>query len=574
LKLDWKPKDNDYASFRLSHGMQSNPGVNNFPLFYNSFSLSPFQNEVINWTHTFSPTLVNDARFGVNNVLNYNGGADKGLSNIALNAGIAAAGPGLLSLQGMTYVSSIGNANIGAQQVFANTAFHYADNMTLIRGRHMMKFGGQALREWLNIFYAGNNGRTGYIAFDGRFSTENAVNPSGTLLGEADFMMGLPDDVGRGLQSGTWGQRSTIWGLYFQDDRRATNALTLNLGLRWEYHTPWVEVDNRQANFGMFSGQLELAAPLPSGLAAPPGPAPLVESNRALYNAFKKDFQPRIGFAYTPDMLSKKLVFRGSYTISSCLEGTGTNLRLTLNPPYEQEFEDNYNIAGTQYEMPGSTLDQGLSILNPKNPYAGATIRLWDPDVRPAIVQQWNMTSEYEFKGGNVLTVGHVGQHGTHLMVAMPYFQNEIVNGQVVTGPYLSGNPVLRSEIGQISGTCSSAKQKYNALQATMHKRFSIRLSYQVAFTWSRGMSDSIGYYGQDAQAGSQSAYWQNLFNQQSEFGPTYFDKKFNLVPSFVYAVRPRPQDGRALEQGRRCGSGRQATGGHLHLSHGLPVDH
>jgi hypothetical protein len=159
-------------------------------------------------------------------------------------------------------------------------------------------------------------------------------------------------------------------------------------------------------------------------------------------------------------------------------------------------------------------------------------------------------------------------------MVAMPYFQNEIVNGQVVTGPYLSGNPVLRSEIGQISGTCSSAKQKYNALQATMHKRFSIRLSYQVAFTWSRGMSDSIGYYGQDAQAGSQSAYWQNLFNQQSEFGPTYFDKKFNLVPSFVYAVRPRPQDGRALEQGRRCGSGRQATGGHLHLSHGLPVDH
>ncbi len=535
-KLDWRPSEKDYLSFRYSHGMQDNPGVNTFPLFYNSFNRSPFQNQVIDWTHTFGPRMVNEARFGVNNVMLDNGGADKGLGNIALNAGIAAAGQGLLSLQGFTYMSAIGNANIGVQQLFANTTWHYADNLTLIRGRHQMKMGVQALREWINVFYSGNNGRSGYIAFNGRFTGQNSVNPTATL-GEADFMLGLPDDLGRGLQSGTWGQRATVWAAYFQDDWRVTNNLTLNLGLRWEYHTPWVEVENRQANFDEFSGQLELAAPLPAGLAAPPGQAPLVESNRALYNTYKKDFQPRIGFAYTPPILKNKLVFRGSYTISSYLEGTGTNLRLPLNPPYEQEFESNYNIAGAQYALPGSTLDQGLSQISAKNPYAGATIRLWDPFVRPADVQQWNITSEYQFAGGNVLTVGYVGQHGDHLMVAMPYFQNQIVNGAVVSGPYLSGNPTLRNEIGQISGTCSCAKQKYNALQATLHKRFGSGLSYQVAFTYSRGMSDSIGYYGQGAQAGSQSAYWQNLFNQQSEFSPTYFDEKFNFVPSVVYEL-------------------------------------
>jgi hypothetical protein len=523
LKLDWKPKDNDYASFRYSHGMQNNPGVNSFPLFYNSFNLSPFQNEVINWTHTFSPRLVNEARFGVNNVLLDNGGADKGLGNIATGAGIQAAGPGLLSLQGFTYASGLGNANIGVQQLFANTTFHYADNVTLIRGRHMIKMGGQALREWINVFYAGNNGRSGFINFNGRFTAQNAINPSPTL-GEADFMLGLPDDLGRGLQSGTWGQRSTIWGLYFQDDWRVSNTLTLNLGLRWEYHTPWVEVENRQVNFGEFSG-IQYNA----GQAGCP-----YDNCRALYNSFKKDFQPRVGFALTPDVLNKKLVFRGSYTMSSYLEGTGTNLRLPLNPPLEQEFESNYNIAGTQFEMPGSTLDQGLSQINPKNPFAGATIRLWDPNVRPAVVMQWNATAEYQFKGNNVLTVGYVGQHGTHLMVAMPYFQNELVNGQVVQGPYLSA---IRGQIGQISGTCSCAKQKYNALQATLRKRLSMGLEYQVAFTYSRGMSDSIGYYGQGGQAGSQSPYWQNLFNQQSEFGPTYFDEKFNFVPSFVYEL-------------------------------------
>jgi outer membrane receptor protein involved in Fe transport len=536
-KGDWRPNDKDYFSFRYSHGRQDNPGLNTFPLFYNSFSKSPFQNEVLNWTRTISPRMVNELRIGVNNVMLDSGGADKGLGNIAQNAGIASAGSGLMSLQGFSYISALGSANIGTQELFANTTFHYADNLTLIRGRHMMKMGGQALREWIDVFYSGNDGRTGYLSFNGRFTTQNAINPGGTLLGESDFMLGQTDDLGRGLQGNTWGQRATIWGFYFQDDWRVNNNLTLNLGLRWEYHTPWVEVDNRQSNFNMFTGQLELAAPLPAGLPAAPGPAPLIESNRALYNSFKKDFQPRIGFAYTPNLLAKKLVFRGSYTISSYLEGTGTNLRLPLNPPYESEFEDNYNIAGAQYELPGSTLDQGFSILNPANPYQGATIRLWDPDVRPAIVQQWNVTSEYEFKGGNVLTVGYVGQHGDRLMVAMPYFQNQLVNGQVVEGPYLSGNPVLRGEIGQISGTCSCAKQKYDSLQATLRRRFSLGLEYQVAFTWSRGMSDSIGYYGQGGQAGSQSAYWQNLYNQRAEMGPTYFDDKFSLVPSFVYKL-------------------------------------
>ena len=523
LKVDWKPKESDYASFRYSHGMQDAPGVNSFPLFYNSFNRSPFQNEVINWTHTFSPRMVNEARFGVNNVMLDNGGADKGLGDIASSVGIKGTGAGLLSLQGFTYASGLGNANIGVQQLFANTTFHYADNLTLIRGRHMMKMGIQALREWVNVFYAGNNGRSGFIAFNGRFTGQNAVNPVATL-GEADFMLGLPDDIGRGLQAGTWGHRSTIWGAYFQDDWRISNNLTLNLGLRWEYHTPWVEVKDRQTNFGEFSGTQYSA-----GQSGCP-----YSDCRALYNSFKKDFQPRVGFAYTPDTLGKKLVFRGSYTISSYLEGTGTNLRLPLNPPINQEFESNYNIAGAQYQLPGSTLDQGLSLINPKNPFAGATIRLWDPNVRPAIAQQWNVTAEYQLPANNVLTVGYVGQHGTRLMVAMPFFQNMLVNGNVVTGPYLSS---LRSQIGQISGTCSCAKQKYNALQSTLRRRFSMGLEYQVAFTYSRGMSDSIGYYGQGGQAGSQSAYWQNLYDQKSEFGPTYFDEKFNFVPSFVYEI-------------------------------------
>src|SRR5258708_7731231 len=122
-------------------------------------------------------------------------------------------------------------------------------------------------------------------------------------------------------------------------------------------------------------------------------------------------------------------------------------------------------------------------------------------------------------------------------MVAMPYKQNMIVNDQVVTGPFLSGNPTLRSQIAQISGTASIANQKYNSLQATLHKRFSSGIEYQVAYTWAHGMSDSIGYYGDGGQSGGQSPYWQNLFCQKCEWAPTYFDLRHSVVASFVYEM-------------------------------------
>ena len=133
------------------------------------------------------------------------------------------------------------------------------------------------------------------------------------------------------------------------------------------------------------------------------------------------------------------MVVRGAYTISSFMEGTGTNLRLPLNPPFNSEFQTLYNTPTDI--LPEDNLDQGLSGLNPNDPYKGANIRLWDPNVRPANVQQWNLTLEFQLPGQNVLTTGYVGQHGTHLVVAMPYFQKQLVNGQILPSPYLCGQP-------------------------------------------------------------------------------------------------------------------------------------
>ena len=522
FKLDWKIDTKDDFSGRYSNGRQDAPTLHSQPLVYNAFDTAPFSNGVLNWTHTFGPTLVNEARAGYNNITRNNGGADKGLGNIAASLGIAGSPTGLLGLQGFTYISGFGNANIGTQQLFANTTWHYADNVTIIHGRHMIKTGGQALRQWNNVFYAGNNGRTGYINFNGQYTQgPNGKSPTSKAVPEADFVLGLPNDLGRGLSSGTWGQRKTIFGLYVQDDWRVSDSLTLNLGVRWEDNTPLVEVKDRQANFGLFSGQLELAGQ--NG------------NSRALYNSYYKDFQPRVGFAWTPGMTAKKLVLRGAYTISSFMEGTGTNLRLPLNPPFESEFESTYQ--STLANLPGSTLDQGLSAINPKDPFKGANIRLWDPNIRPAHVQQWNFTAEYQLPASNVLSVGYVGQHGTHLVAAMPFFQKQLINGQVFPSPYMAGNPTVAGEILQISGTQTGANQKYNAMQVSLHKRFSMGIEYQISYTWAHGMSDSIGYYGDGGQSGSQSPYMQNLYDRRSEWSSQLADVKHSFVASYYYEL-------------------------------------
>jgi hypothetical protein len=521
IKLDWRPGDRDYYTVRYSQGAQNSDAFNSYLLAFPAYRRAPVQHGVVNWTRTVSPRVVNELRVGVNHNRLESGFTDNGIGDYAQQLGMQNAGAGLLELRGFAYVARVGYRTNGVDRLFVSNVYHALDNVTMIFGRHMVKTGGQVIRQQVNTFFAGNNGRNGYINFTGRFSAANAYNPTGTLVGEADFVLGLPTDLGRGLSSGTWGHRSTVYGLYFQDDWRVGSSLTLNLGLRWEYHSPWVEVADRQSNFDLFTGKMMLAGQ--DG------------NSRSLYQPFRKDFQPRVGFAYTPKLWGKRFVVRGAYTISSYLEGTGTNLRLPLNPPFNSEFQALYNTP--DYALPPTRLADGLAGINPKDPFAGTTLRIWDPFVRPANSQQWNFAIERQLPGKTVLTLWYVGQHNTHLMVPMPYLQKMIVGGQVVSGPYLAGNPALLKQISQVSGTASDANAKYNALQAHARKRFSAGLDFQVGYTFSKGMTDSIGYYGGAGQSASASAYFQNLYDRGAEWGPTFFDSKHNMSGSLSYSL-------------------------------------
>ena len=498
IKIDWAASDSDHLFARYSEGHIVQPTTNSVGLLYNSENLYPSYNGVLDYTKTFGPAFVNEARVGVNYIPVVTGELS--------GTGISAASVGIPNvptniLPGMEFSDSIsGFGNPEVYEEFSDTVIEAEDTAILTRGAHTMRMGFQVFRERLDTFYSGNAGIAGQFDFNGQY----------TGVAEADFMVGLPDEVQGGIAGGTWGQRSSVLAAFFQDDWHVNRTLTVNLGLRWELNTPWNEVENRQANFGELNGVEYI-----SGQSCP------YSDCNALYNQYNgiTNFQPRIGIAWQP---MNNTVIRAAITTSSFLEGTGTNLRLPLNPPFATEHDITYEASQTP-----STLANGYSVFGTSNTtdYEGVSLRLWDPNIRPAVSNQWNLSVQHQFTNSMTLQAGYVGQRNTHLMV--PVFANqEILNADGTTSPgyYLSGNPTLKEEIGAAKLTASNGNQDYDALQISFQKRYSKGLELQANYTWSKCMTDSIGYYGGGGQGAGNHWYWQNTFDSAAEWGPCYYD--------------------------------------------------
>jgi hypothetical protein len=526
IKIDYNISEKDRLYARYSHALQKNPSINTFKLFGTGFSEAPIYSDVVNWTHTVNTNILNEFRFGTNYVRLHNGTTfDSSVGNLGQTLGIAGSNPagipGLLSLNFGDRVSSIGNSEV--TQRFPSTVIQVSDGLIITHGRHVVHTGFELWRDRINIFYSGNSGSLGAINFANAFTSSAGTTGAGGAP-EADFFLGLPQKVARGIAGGGWGQRSTVFAGYVQDDFRVSNNLTFNLGVRYEAHTPWVEQSDRQANFGLISGALEIAGK--NG------------NSRSLYKGQYGyvDFQPRLGFAWTPEKLGKKTVVRGAFTVSSYLEGTGTNLRLSLNPPFTApEIITIYNNVA----LPGSTTNQGIVGAVAGDPFAGANLRVWDPDFQPSVAKQWNLSIQRQLTNSTTLQVGYVGQYADHLANPMWLKQNILnADGTVSPGPYLAGNPALKSKIGPISGTFSNAWMGYNALQAVLQKRMSDGLQGQVAYTYSKCMTNSAGYYGSwGGQASPGMPYWQNVYDGKTEKGPCFYDETHNLTSYVLYQL-------------------------------------
>jgi hypothetical protein len=527
VKVDYTLTQNDRFEGRYSQAYQNDPSSNSLLIQGNGFVHAPVHNVVGTWTHTFGPSLLNEARFGTSWVTLSTGASfDPTIGNLGTSLGIAnanSAGPGLLLLgfgggdgiapAGGTTLTNIGNNVVN--QNFNDTVIQFDDGVTYTHGKHVFKSGFQMWRYRVNTGYTGNTGQYGSILFGPSFT--NGADFAGAP--SADFFLGYPEARGIGVSTSfVWHQFSWLFAGYGQDDWHILPSLTLNLGLRYEAHTPWVELNNRQSNLDLITGALELAGQ--NG------------NSRALYNSVYglPAIQPRIGFAFSPEAMHGKTVIRGAYTISSYLEGTGTNLRLPRNPPFTPpEVGAVYTSATVQTQAgPGGAV--------PGDPFAGATMFVWDKTVQPAMDQEWNLTLQQQVSPTMTFQVGYVAQKADHLMVPMPYLQKQLVNGVATTPFYFNNNPALINDLGQVSGTASVGYMNYNALQAVLQKRLSNGLEGQVAYTWSHCLTNNSGYYGTwGSAAGSTTAspYFQNLYNPSADYASCYYNSN-NIVSAYA----------------------------------------
>jgi hypothetical protein len=560
-RVDYRISDKDQVSGRFTRAMQTDPSTNSQALFGNGVVTAPIWSTVGDYTRTISNSLVNDARFGWNHItLNTGAAWDPSVGAFGQTIGIPNSNPaGLIGLLGLDFgggtptspgtgtLTNIGNSMV--TQSFNSQVWQADDSITWTHGRHAFKFGGEYMRDIIKVFYSGNSGELGGMTFGPNFTASAPTDPlKNTGEGMADFFLGLPTAFGRGLSSGSWTQTTNIIAGYAQDTWRLTDHLTLTLGLRYEAHTPWVESNNQQTNFNPITGQVEYAGQ--NGNSA------------ALYKGVYggKDFQPRLGFAWTPGWSGGHTVFRGAFTVSDYLEGTGTNLRLPLNPPYDGgaaaggEFQTQYLLQ----PLPNTTASEGIIAPPPAglscpnfSCFDGAILRLWDQNVQPAIDDQWNLTVQHQFGGNTTLQVGYVGQVAYHLMV--PFYYGQAVaqpSSSCATPPCTSPSPffangqgpallaAIDSTGGTVSGTQSNGRMMYNALQAVLQKTLSHGLQAQVSYTYAKCMSNNTGYYGtwSGARASSTaSPYWQNIYDPGAEWAPCYYDETNNLTAYAVY---------------------------------------
>jgi hypothetical protein len=250
---------------------------------------------------------------------------------------------------------------------------------------------------------------------------------------------------------------------------------------------------------------------------------------------------PRLGFAWK---VAPRLVLRGGYSITDDDEGTGTGLRMTQNPPFLT------SVTNLQHG-PQATSSIPISVTNGFLTGTGGTptsaqYDVWDPNFRPAAVQQFNLTTQYLIASKTSLQAGYVGQIGQHL--AEPRLLNQYTApvpatcGPADTTGCVDAVAPYYAVVGgnsQIVETVSEGNQNYNALQATLHQQESNGLEYTVNYTWAKAMTDSSGgYFNVDGiGAAGGFPFPQDSYNPHADYGPASFDVRHNISGTAVYQL-------------------------------------
>jgi hypothetical protein len=483
-----------YYAFQRDFRGEPNLQLNTIPGFGDTRQ-SHRQIFTLNETHTFSPSLVNEARFGFNRIhITFT-------PNALLNPNDFGIKVGINQNIGLPQINISGNAlNLGGPSNFpqgrGDTTFVFSDTLTYLHGQHSFKFGGE-FRRFLNNNFNLDNGTFTFPSV-ASFIADNASSFTITL-----------GDRSSAISQGALG-------LFVQDNYKLRPNLTLELGLRYDWNMSPTE---RYDRFVVFD----------------PATVSLVRVNNGIAPVYKtnnKNFQPRVGFAWDP-WGDGKTSLRGAYGILVDQPVTNMLAGPSSSPPLATPLT--VTTAGTNLHFENAALAAGAAGLAP------TTI---DHDFDNAYIQSWNLNAQREIVRGLGLTIGYFGSKGTHLRISRNI--NQPINGGARPFARLSAaSPILPgTTLGNITQIESSANSSYNALWVTAEKRLARGWQFNTSYTWSKSIDNN--------SLNSQGTIVQNSYDLENSRGLSDFDARHRFVFSTLYEL---PFHGNQLVDGWQLGS-------------------
>lgn len=470
-RIDHKISDNDQLSGRMLWDRQYFPlgGIAEFPGFDADLA-ARYYNFLLTETHIFSPTTTNEARVGYNRIFFFFPLSDpNGLAGTLPRITIQASG-----------ANAFGASTTFPQGRVANN-YVIQDTMTHIRGDHTFRFGIDYLRQIATQAAPFNpRGSLVYTSSTGRTSLSNFIEDFGGTAGNAS----------RDFGSGIFFPQMTRIALFVQDRWKATDALTLTLGLRWEdFGTPFNAL-RTPAYTGLFNVHpVDRTGPfsLPNHV-----------------NHDQNNFGPSFGVAYAPSARSgffgrligeKQTVFRAGFQIG-----------------YDQFFNNiasnaqasSPNLISTSTPSTTSNGPRGLANLSANFPTVAAPLSalsgqtLIDPGLSNPYYIRWSGGLQRSLPFNLILDLSYVGTHGVHLFLTEDY--NPTVPAALRITPAGAGTAGLSGRLDNLQGARSvrtnGGDSIYHAGQVEVRRRFANNFTFTGAYTWSKFIDNGSEVFG------------------------------------------------------------------------------
>jgi hypothetical protein len=419
------------------------------------------------WDHTFSPTLLNEARGSAvgyrYNLIAQNPQATFGLPTDTFSGASSGTEP-----------AQFGESIPG---IFDQWTYTYQDIVTKSLNRHNLKAGFQLSHVEFLDEPTGNAHPSFTFQSFWDFLNDAPVTESGTFNPVTGTPVLIRND-----------DRQNIAGVFLQDDYKVSPALTVNLGLRWNY---FGTMGDKQNNLSVFT---------PGQGSALLTNASFVQTG-SLATSQKGNFGPQVGFAWNPDYYAHKVVVRGGFGINFEENQIAITRSGDANPPLSLSFTASafspqivYNTApniNSPFGYPSNP--HFISAFNTSNIPTSTVISIngaFDNNQKTATVYHYSLDTELQLPDNFVATLGYQGSSGHHLFYEVDLNAYAAVRGYPL-------NPQLNQVIDYTNG----ANSNYNAMLAGLRHNFSRSFQIEADYTWSKSMDEGSTSYNRDSYA-------------------------------------------------------------------------